>query len=109
VTCGDIPSRRGPEDPAGNVPKRYLRSRTAGVVAEVGPGVVRFKQGDVYAYTTSQGAASAVIADRGPSSPANLHVLHMGFQRDGGMGEYLLAEEQSCMPLPDELSSRTAL
>src|ERR671913_122773 len=27
-----------------------------------------------------------------------------GYQRDGGHAEYLLAEEQSCLPLPDELS-----
>jgi threonine dehydrogenase-like Zn-dependent dehydrogenase len=27
-----------------------------------------------------------------------------GYQRDGGHAEYLLAEEQSCVPLPDELS-----
>ena len=30
--------------------------------------------------------------------------LAYGYQRDGGHAEYLLAEEQSCVPLPDELS-----
>ncbi len=30
--------------------------------------------------------------------------LAYGYQRDGGHADYLLAEEQSCLPLPDELS-----
>ena len=30
--------------------------------------------------------------------------LAYGYQRDGGHAEYLLAEEQSCVPLPEELS-----
>ena len=30
--------------------------------------------------------------------------LAYGYQRDGGHADYLLAEEQSCLPLPEELS-----
>lgn len=76
-----------------------------GVVEEVGPGVRRFKRGDrvVIYHIAGCGVCRAcrggwMISCSSPDRAA------YGWQRDGGHAPFLLAEERTLVPLPDELS-----
>jgi len=76
-----------------------------GEVAAAGPGCRRLAAGDrVVVYHI---AGCGVCAECrhgymiGCTSPGR---AAYGWQRDGGHAEYLLAEEATCIPLPDELS-----
>ncbi len=76
-----------------------------GVVAEVGPGCKRRRVGDrVVLYhisgcgVCSDCQAGYMISCHGPQRAA------YGWQRDGGHAPYLLAEESTCLDLPDDLS-----
>jgi threonine dehydrogenase-like Zn-dependent dehydrogenase len=76
-----------------------------GQVVAVGPGCRRLREGDrVVVYHI----AGCGVCDEcrhgyliGCTSPTR---AAYGWQRDGGHAEYLLAEEVTCLPLPDELS-----
>ena len=77
----------------------------AGEVAAVGPGVRRLVPGDrVVVYHISGCGACAecrhgyMIGCHGDGRAA------YGWQRDGGHADYLLAEEVTCLRLPDELT-----
>ena len=76
----------------------------AGVITEIGPGVVRFKPGDRVSIYHVAGCGVCRHCREGIVISCQLARAAYGFQRNGGMGEYLLAEEASCIPLPDELS-----
>lgn len=76
----------------------------AGVIEEVGEGVSRFKPGDRVAIYHVSGCGVCRDCREGTIMSCSVNRQSYGYQRDGGMGEYLLAEEQSCVPLPDELS-----
>ena len=77
----------------------------AGQIVEVGPGCQRFKEGDrvVLYHISGCGVCHDCrmgyqISCSGPARAA------YGWQRDGGMADYCLAEEMDCVLLPDELS-----
>ncbi|HKG56372.1 MAG TPA: zinc-binding dehydrogenase [Candidatus Limnocylindrales bacterium] len=77
----------------------------AGEVVEVGPGCRRIKRGDRVAIYHIAGCGMCdecrrgyMIACKSASRAA------YGWQRDGGHAPYLLAEEVTCINLPDELS-----
>jgi len=76
-----------------------------GQVAEVGPGCRRLKPGDrvVVYHIAGCGVCEDcrhgyMISCRSPVRAA------YGWQRDGGHADYLLAEESTCVPLPEPLS-----
>jgi threonine dehydrogenase-like Zn-dependent dehydrogenase len=76
-----------------------------GQVIAVGPGCRRLTTGDrvVVYHIAGCGVCDEcrhgyMIGCTSPSRAAH------GWQRDGGHAEYLLAEEVTCIPLPDELS-----
>ena len=77
----------------------------AGVVAAVGPGCRRLHEGDRVAVYHIAGCGVCeecrhgyMIGCTGPGRAA------YGWQRDGGHAEYLLAEENTCLPLPGEVT-----
>ncbi|HVM31015.1 MAG TPA: zinc-binding dehydrogenase [Candidatus Limnocylindrales bacterium] len=77
----------------------------AGEVVEVGPGVRRLQVGDRVAVYHIAGCGACdecrhgyMIGCHQPSRAA------YGWQRDGGHADYLLAEEVTCLRLPDELT-----
>jgi threonine dehydrogenase-like Zn-dependent dehydrogenase len=77
----------------------------AGQVVAVGPDCRRLEVGDRVAVYHIAGCgvcdecrAGYMIGCTSPYRAA------YGWQRDGGHAEYLLAEERTCLPLPDELS-----
>ena len=76
-----------------------------GQIAEVGPGCKRFQPGDrVVLYHIS---GCGVCEDCSQGYMISCHTPHRaayGWQRDGGHAEYLLAEENTCLSLPDNLS-----
>jgi threonine dehydrogenase-like Zn-dependent dehydrogenase len=76
-----------------------------GVIAAVGPGTRRFDVGDrVIVYhiggcgVCNDCREGYMISCTSPSRAA------YGWQRDGGHADYLLAEEDVCLPLPEGLS-----
>lgn len=76
-----------------------------GQIVEVGPGCRRFKEGDrvVVYHIAGCGVCEDcrhgyMISCRSPLRAA------YGWQRDGGHADYLLAEENTCVMLPDSLS-----
>jgi threonine dehydrogenase-like Zn-dependent dehydrogenase len=84
---------------------RAIYREPCGQVVAVGPGCKRLAVGDRVVVYHIAGCGQCVECRRGyligctdPSRTA------YGWQRDGGHAEYLLAEEVTCLPLPDELS-----
>jgi len=75
-----------------------------GEVVDVGPGVTRLRAGDrvVVYHIAGCGLCADCRAgyDISCSSPSR---AAYGWQRDGGHADYLLADERTCIPLPDEL------
>jgi threonine dehydrogenase-like Zn-dependent dehydrogenase len=76
-----------------------------GQVVAVGPGCRRLAEGDRVVVYHISGCGICEQCRRGyqvgctdPSREA------YGWQRDGGHAEYLLAEERTCLPLPESLS-----
>ncbi len=76
-----------------------------GQIAEVGPGCKKYKPGDrVVLYHIS---GCGVCEDCSAGYMISCHTpyrLAYGWQRDGGHAEFLLAEENTCLTLPDNLS-----
>src|SRR3954463_1943385 len=77
----------------------------AGEIVEVGPGCRRFRVGDRVALYHIAGCgvcrdcrAGYMISCTSPVRAA------YGWQRDGGHADYLLAEESTCIRLPDSLT-----
>lgn len=75
------------------------------IVAE-GPGLRRFKTGDRVVIYHISGCGVCNDCRRGYmiSCTSNEYRKAYGWQRDGGMAEYILAEEKDLVLLPDELS-----
>lgn len=77
----------------------------SGVVVEVGPGCRRLRPGDRVTVYHISGCGQCAECQRGYligcTSPLR---ASYGWQRDGGHAPYMLADEPTCLPLPDGLS-----
>jgi threonine dehydrogenase-like Zn-dependent dehydrogenase len=78
----------------------------AGQVARVGPGCRRFREGDRVIVYHISGCGVCNDCRRGYmiSCTSEQYRRAYGWQRDGGMADYLLAEEKDLLHLPGELS-----
>jgi threonine dehydrogenase-like Zn-dependent dehydrogenase len=76
-----------------------------GQVVKLGPGCKRFKEGDRVILYHISGCGVCWDCRQGYLiSCTSPHRAAYGWQRDGGHAPYLLAEENTCIPLPDSLS-----
>jgi threonine dehydrogenase-like Zn-dependent dehydrogenase len=77
----------------------------SGQVVECGPGMRRFKEGDRVVVYHISGCGICNDCRRGYmiSCTSDFRRAY-GWQRDGGMGEYMLAEEKDLVLLPDSLT-----
>src|SRR3954447_5642532 len=78
----------------------------AGQIIKGGPGCRRFKEGDRVIVYHISGCGLCNDCRRGYmiSCTSSKYRRAYGWQRDGGMAEYLLAEEKDLIALPRELS-----
>jgi len=77
----------------------------AGQIVEVGPGMKRFKVGDrVIVYHISGCGVCHDCRMGYQISCSSPHRAAYGWQRDGGMAPYILAEERDLVSLPDSLT-----
>jgi threonine dehydrogenase-like Zn-dependent dehydrogenase len=76
-----------------------------GEIVEVGPGCRRFTTGDRVVLYHIAGCGLCPDCRRGEmiSCTSPLRAAY-GWQRDGGHADYLLAEESTCVPLPEPLT-----
>jgi threonine dehydrogenase-like Zn-dependent dehydrogenase len=93
---------KGPE---GYQPGMIAGHEPCGVIVESGPGCRRFKNDDRVIVYHISGCGVCNDCRRGYmiSCTSNYRRAY-GWQRNGGMAEYLLAEEKDLVLLPDELS-----
>ncbi len=93
---------KGPE---GYQPGTVAGHEPCGVVVETGPGVKRFKAGDrvVLYHISGCGICEDCKAGYMISCHDQFRAAY-GWQRNGGHAPYLLAEENTCVALPDNLS-----
>lgn len=76
-----------------------------GQIVRVGPGCRRFREGDrVVLYHISGCGVCQDCRDGYMISCTSPQRAAYGWQRDGGHADYLLAEETTCVALPDALS-----
>ena len=77
-----------------------------GQIVQAGPGCRRFKVGDRVTVYHISGCGVCNDCRRGYmiSCTSTEYRRAYGWQRDGGMAEYMLAEEKDLIALPDELS-----
>lgn len=76
-----------------------------GQIVKEGPGLKRFKKGDrVIVYHISGCGVCHECRQGFMISCTNPKRAAYGWQRDGGMAEYILADEKDLVALPDELS-----
>jgi threonine dehydrogenase-like Zn-dependent dehydrogenase len=93
---------KGPE---GYQPGMIAGHEPAGQIVECGPGMRRFKTGDRVIVYHISGCGLCSDCRRGYMiSCTSPWRRAYGWQRDGGMAEYLLAEEKDLVALPDSLS-----
>lgn len=93
---------KGPE---GYQPGMIAGHEPSGQIVSAGPGLRRFKEGDRVIVYHISGCGVCNDCRRGYMiSCSSPYRRAYGWQRDGGMAEYLLAEEKDLVPLPDELS-----
>jgi threonine dehydrogenase-like Zn-dependent dehydrogenase len=77
----------------------------SGQIVKCGPGLRRFKEGDRVVIYHISGCGVCNDCRRGYMiSCTSPYRAAYGWQRDGGMAEYLLAEEKDLVLLPDSLS-----
>jgi threonine dehydrogenase-like Zn-dependent dehydrogenase len=78
----------------------------AGQIVRAGPGCRRFREGDRVIVYHISGCGVCNDCRRGYmiSCTSEQYRRAYGWQRDGGMADYLLAEEKDLVLLPDELS-----
>jgi threonine dehydrogenase-like Zn-dependent dehydrogenase len=78
----------------------------AGQIIKAGPGCRRFREGDRVIVYHISGCGVCNDCRRGYmiSCTSEKYRRAYGWQRDGGMADYLLAEEKDLIELPDELS-----
>src|SRR5213595_124800 len=78
----------------------------AGQIVEIGPGCRRFKAGDRVIVYHISGCGVCNDCRRGYmiSCTSEKYRRAYGWQRDGGMADFMIAEEKDLIALPDELS-----
>jgi threonine dehydrogenase-like Zn-dependent dehydrogenase len=78
----------------------------SGQIVEVGPGCRRFRAGDRVVVYHISGCGLCNDCRRGYmiSCTSDKYRRAYGWQRDGAMAEYMLAEEKDLIALPDQLS-----
>lgn len=93
---------KGPE---GYQPGMIAGHEPAGQIVKCGPGMRRFGEGDRVIVYHISGCGLCNDCRRGYmiSCTSNWRRAY-GWQRDGGMAEYMLAEEKDLVALPDSLS-----
>jgi threonine dehydrogenase-like Zn-dependent dehydrogenase len=94
---------KGPE---GYQPGMIAGHEPCGQIVGTGPGCRRFREGDRVIVYHISGCGLCNDCRRGYmiSCTSEKYRRAYGWQRDGGMAEYLLAEEKDLVLLPDELS-----
>jgi threonine dehydrogenase-like Zn-dependent dehydrogenase len=93
---------KGPE---GYQPGMIAGHEPCGQIVETGPGCRRFKNDDRVIVYHISGCGVCNDCRRGYMiSCTSKYRRAYGWQRDGGMSEYMLAEEKDLVLLPDELS-----
>ena len=94
---------KGPE---GYQPGMIAGHEPCGQIAEVGPGCRRFKENDRVIIYHISGCGLCNDCRRGYmiSCTSQEYRRAYGWQRDGGMADYMLAEEKDLVLLPDVLS-----
>ncbi len=76
-----------------------------GIIVEEGEGLKRFKKGDRVIIYHISGCGVCYDCRRGYAiSCTSPHRKAYGWQRNGGMAPYILAEEKDLIPLPDSMS-----
>jgi len=93
---------KGPE---GYIPGTIAGHEPCGIIVEEGPGLKRFRKGDRVIVYHISGCGVCYDCRRGYYiSCTSVHRKAYGWQRDGGMAPYILAEEKDLIALPDELT-----
>ncbi len=93
---------KGPE---GYQPGMIAGHEPSGQIVSCGPGMRRFREGDRVVVYHISGCGMCNDCRRGYMiSCTSSWRRAYGWQRDGGMAEYLLAEEKDLVALPDSLS-----
>ncbi|MBN1765165.1 MAG: zinc-binding dehydrogenase [Sedimentisphaerales bacterium] len=94
---------KGPE---GYQPGMIAGHEPCGQIAKTGPGCRRFKEGDRVIIYHISGCGLCNDCRRGYmiSCTSDTYRRAYGWQRDGGMAEFMLAEEKDLVSLPDSLS-----
>ena len=94
---------KGPE---GYQPGMIAGHEPCGQIVKTGPGCRRFKDGDRVIVYHISGCGVCNDCRRGYmiSCTSEKYRRAYGWQRDGGMADYMLAEEKDCVLLPDALS-----
>ncbi len=93
---------KGPE---GYIPGMIAGHEPCGQIVEVGEGLKRFKKGDRVIIYHISGCGVCNDCRRGYYiSCTSEHRKAYGWQRDGGMAPYILADEKDLIALPDELT-----
>ncbi len=76
----------------------------SGQIENVGPGSQLFVPGDRVIVARVSGCGDCIDCRQGyPSSCSGTNRASYGIQRDGGMAEFLLADERDCVRLPENL------
>ncbi|MCK9479064.1 MAG: zinc-binding dehydrogenase [Firmicutes bacterium] len=93
---------KGPE---GYQPGTIAGHEPCGIIVEEGNGLKRFKKGDRVIVYHISGCGVCYDCRRGYAiSCSSPHRAAYGWQRDGGMAPFMLAEERDLIELPDELT-----
>ena len=93
---------KGPE---GYIPGMIAGHEPCGVIVEEGEGLKRFKKGDRVIVYHISGCGVCYDCRRGYYiSCKSEHRQAYGWQRNGGMAPYILADEKDLILLPEELS-----
>lgn len=89
----------------GYIPGTIAGHEPAGIIVEEGDGLRRFHRGDRVVIYHISGCGVCRDCRRGYAiSCSSKYRRAYGWQRDGGMAPYILADEKDLIPLPDELT-----
>ncbi len=89
----------------GYIPGMIAGHEPCGIIVEEGEGLKRFKKGDRVIVYHISGCGVCNDCRRGYYiSCTSKHRAAYGWQRNGGMASYILAEEKDLIALPDELT-----